>query len=93
MRLVLEGGGFYKLEDFGHRIKTIMDGRVLETEISEESAGEKIKGRRYLTLGDVVFDKEGEHTVQLRAEKISCNHMVGLTVFGIECIRKNKTMQ
>ena len=50
MRLVLEGGGFYKLEDFGHRIKTIMDGRVLETEISEESAGEKIKGRRYLTL-------------------------------------------
>lgn len=88
LRLVLEGGGFYKLEDFGHRIQAVADSQVLEAVITEESAGPNIKGRRYLTLGAVVFDKEGIHTVQLRPMEINRAHMSGLTVFGLECIRK-----
>lgn len=82
-RIMLKDGGFWGLEDFGHEIDVLIDGRVFNAVASKEALGDPVNGRRYLTLGKVVFPDIGPHTAEVRPRRICCENMVGLGLYGV----------
>ena len=87
-RLVLQGGGFWGWEDFGHEVEVDIDGVSYSAVITKESAGEEVKGRRYMEIADVTIPEAGTHTLKICPSSISCGDMVGLKLYGAELVRK-----
>ena len=87
VRLILEDGGFWRLEDFGHEVELLIDGERLAVTVSEQAAGRGEKGRRYLDAGRVILPEKGMHSLQVRPRSICCRNMAGLTMFGVALSR------
>lgn len=88
VHLVLEAGAFWSLEDFGHEVSLVIDGEERFCVITEEAAGAKIRGRRYMNIGDVHLKEAGKHRIVFQPEKISCSNLLGITLFGVELVKK-----
>lgn len=90
IQLMLEDGGFWRLEDFGHQVRIVIDDKSYDMTVDEQNAIKRDKGRRYVYAGDIQLPTKGMHKLKVCPQFINRNRMAGLTIYGVVLERADK---